>query len=200
MSASASQYAALITSEHALRPKFVAWVQANVQPFVDLQNQLMALQWMVDIDVAVGDQLDKLGEWIGVSRYLKEPILTVTILDDTTYRILLKLFIAMNVWDGTVPGIYEVWNTVFAAQGYELFINDNQDMTMDVVLANPPSNLLVLAVLTGGYFLMRPAGVRITGYWEPSLPFPATPFFGLDAENATISGLDVGAWMVTIPA
>lgn len=119
----------------------------------------------------------------------------VSVLDDDDYRILLKLFIAMNYWDGTVPGIYTIWNTVFATEGYQILIGDNQDMTMDVVFLNPPNAIVILALFTQGYFLLRPAGVRITGFYEPSI---SGPIFGFDVESSVISGWDVGAWMIPI--
>lgn len=193
MSASASQYAALITSEHRPEPKFSAWVEANAQPFVDLQNQMQSLQWLLDLDKAAGDQLDKLGKWVGVSRKLSAAVNGVTVLDDASYRVLLKLFVAMNAWDGTVPGIYAVWETVFSQEQYQILVSDNLDMTMDVIFLNPPTDLLILAILTQGYFLLRPAGVKIDGYWEPSAPYPQTPIMGLDVEDASIKGLDEGA-------
>jgi hypothetical protein len=115
----------------------------------------------------------------------------ISVLDDDDYRTLLKLFIAMNSWDGTVPGIYTIWNSLFPE--YPILVQDNQDMTMTVVFINPPTNVVILALFTQGYFLLRPAGVRITGFFEPSGPLP---IFGADIENATISGPDVG-YLVT---
>ena len=66
---------------------------------------------------------------------------------------------------------------------------------MFIVLLNPPTDLLTLAVITEGYFLMVPAGVLLLGFYEPSLPFPGTPVFGWGAENATVAGWGVGAWV-----
>jgi Protein of unknown function (DUF2612) len=191
-----STYQALVTSEHNLRPNFMAWIAALVQPFVDEQNVLTSFPIIFDIDVAVGDQLDKIGQWVGVSRNLPIEIMGISTLPDASYRILLKLFIAMNQWDGTVPGIYTVWNTVFAAEGYQILVDDGQDMTMFVVFLNPPTDVVILAILTEGYFLLRPAGVRISGYFEPSVP--SIPLFGFDIEDSMVSGFDVGAFVVPI--
>lgn len=188
-------YTGLITSEHNLRPNFVAFVSAICQPSVDQQNQLLAFPTIFDIDNAVGDQLDKLGEWIGVSRNLMQEVMGISVLPDAQYVILLKLFISQNQWGGTVPEIYNIWNTVFAAEGYKILVGDDQDMTMFIVLLNPPTDLLTLAVITEGYFLMVPAGVLLLGFYEPSLPFPGTPVFGWGAENATVAGWGVGAWV-----
>lgn len=123
---------------------------------------------------------------------------SVTSLNDSQYRVLLKLFVAMNAWNGTIPGIYTIWNSVFAQEGFKILVQDDEDMTMVVVLLNPPTDLVILAILTQGYFLLRPAGVEINGFYQPSLPISAVPIFGFDAENATVSGFDVGAWMVPV--
>lgn len=125
---------------------------------------------------------------------------SITSLDDTQYRTLLKLFVAMNAWDGTIPGIYTIWNSVFAQEGFKILVQDDEDMTMVVVLLNPPTDLVILAILTQGYFLLRPAGVEIGGFYQPSLPISSVPIFGFDAENATVSGFNVGAWMVPVAA
>lgn len=121
-------------------------------------------------------------------------------LNDTQFRTLIKLFIAMNAWDGTVPDMYTIWDTVFAAEGLKILVQDNQDMTMTVVFLNPPIDIVVLAILTQGFFLLRPAGVMITGFFEPSFPTSQVPIFGFDVESAVIAGFDVGAWMIEIVA
>jgi uncharacterized protein DUF2612 len=198
MSANVNTYLALVTSEHNLRPNFMAMLAAFLQPHVDQQNGMESFTDLFDVDLAVGDQLDKIGQWVGVSRNLTKVIFGLTKLDDASYRVLLKLFIAQNTWNGTVPGIYSIWNAILAPSYGSILVQDNQDMTMLVVMLTPPGGVLILAVLVQGYFLMRPAGVRISGFFEPSLPFPATPLFGFDVENATISGFDVGAWVVLI--
>jgi Protein of unknown function (DUF2612) len=196
MSLTTSTYTALITSEHNQRPKFMAMIAAIVQAAVDQQNELSTFPALFDVDLAVGDQLDKIGLWVGVSRNLPIEVGGISTLPDASYRILVKLFIAMNQWDGTVPGIYNVWNSVFAAEGYKILVQDDQDMTMFVVFLNPPTDIVILSILTEGYFLLRPAGVRIIGYFEPSVP--SIPLFGFDAEDSMVSGFDVGDWVVPI--
>jgi len=196
MSASPATYLSKITSEHANKPMFSALVAALVQASVDQQNVLQNFAALFDVDNAVGDQLDKIGQWVGVSRNLPVAIHGVSTLDDPTYRVLVKLFIAMNSWDGTVPGIYEIWDAILAPTYGAILVQDNQDMTMLVVLLTPPTAVLILGILLGGYFLLRPAGVGIVGFFEPSVP--DQPIFGFDVENATISGFDVGNWMIPI--
>ncbi|MFM0044135.1 DUF2612 domain-containing protein [Paraburkholderia sediminicola] len=211
-------YTNLITSEHNQRPRFMAMVSLLAQWAVDRQNMLASIPGLYDIDDAVGSQLDAIGLWVGASRNLDLPLTDVyfsfdtaglgfdqgtwlgpfdptsglVALPDAQYRILLYATIAANSWDGTVPGAYTAWNTIFAPLGYSILIQDNQDMTMTVALLGPTPDAITYALFTGGYLSLRPAGVGITGYYLPTLP--GVPLFGFDAENPSISGFDVGCW------
>jgi len=214
------QYLALITSEHNTKPKFMAAVAAEVQPFVDLMATLYKMIGIFTPN-SVGDQLDKVGALIGASRDLPKaingvwftlddpnlgldagtlvgandnPAVGLLVLPDDSYQILIKLKIAMNAWDGTVPGAYRVWNTTFALEGWNIAIQDFQDMTMAVLFIGGIQSVVVQALIISGYFNLRPAGVRIVGFYQPSVP--NIPVFGLDAENSLIAGPDVGALAV----
>jgi hypothetical protein len=67
-------YQNLVTSEHKDKPNFMAMIAATVQGSVDLQNILPVWPSLFDVYTAVGDQLDKLGEWIGVKRNIPIPL------------------------------------------------------------------------------------------------------------------------------
>jgi hypothetical protein len=197
MSVSPSIYQALITSEHQTAPKFMATVAAITQPSCDQQNQMAQFVTLFDLDKATGDQLDKLGQWIGVSRNLKQVIDGVSTLDDATYRVLLKLYVAMNTWDGNVPGMYAIWQQTLQQYLGPILVQDNQDMTMTIFLFDPPSGLLGDLITTPGIFTLRPAGVGLsTNFFEPSVP--GAPAFGFDVETSEISGFDVGAWIIPV--
>lgn len=211
------QYLALITSEHRDKPKFMATVTAEIQPFVDLMTTLCAMIGIFNPN-AVGDQLDKLGARIGASRNLATPISNayftwgntnlgwgagtwlgpnddpagLTVLPDDAFQVLIKLVIAMNNWDGTVPGAYTIWNTVMGSQ-YGLLYQDNQDDTILIVFTGLIESLVVKALITGGYFNIIPAGVRVTEFAQPSIP--NTPVFGWGANNSTVGGWGTGCWI-----
>ena len=116
-----SIYQDLITSEHADKLRFFLTVGASTNPFLDIMSSYVNMMKSFDIDVAVGDQLDKIGEWIGIGRALITPITnvyftfntgpgfdkgmllgeggsssSVTVLDDIHYRLLLKVKIMNN--------------------------------------------------------------------------------------------------------
>lgn len=220
MTAQLTDYTGLITSEHQSAPKFMAMVSLLGQWAVDRRNLLASIPALYDIDNAVGQQLDRVGEWVGISRNLSLPLTGVYFsfdtsgvgfdqgtwlgpfdpttglvsLPDAQYRILLYATIAANNWDGTVPGAYAAWDTIFEPLGYSVLITDNQDMTMNVVLVGPTPDAVTLALFTGGYLNLRPAGVGITNYYLPSVP--GSPVFGFDVENSSIAGFNVGGWVV----
>jgi hypothetical protein len=187
-------YQSLITSEHSDKPKFMAFYSGCVQPLVDLQEFTQSLLVDFDVDSAVGVQLDAIGLWVGISRYLLEPITGIyysvngTVqegvnygilkgvfdsgtdmvrLNDQAYRILIRAKIAANRWDGSIPGAYEVWAAAFGPPGPgvpTLMIQDNQDMSMTVGIGNIVLSALEQALLLGGYIDLRPEGVRVKEY------------------------------------
>lgn len=61
-------YTTLITSEHADKPKFVAIVQTVAGAICDVTSLIQSMPQTFDLDVAVGAQLDILGQWIGQPR------------------------------------------------------------------------------------------------------------------------------------
>jgi hypothetical protein len=140
----------LITSEYRNKPKFSAWASVLFQGLVDAQNTAAKLPTTFDLDTAVGDQLDMVGEWIGATRFIAElipiffswnvpglgwsqapwigpfspPGFQGISLDDYHYRILLKARVAANNWDGTIEGSYAAWRDLFALEGFQVLIQN----------------------------------------------------------------------------
>jgi hypothetical protein len=215
-----SEYTDLITSQHAARPRFVATVEATTQPHVDLKAMIQALPAAFDLDAAVGVQLDAVGEWVGISRFVViplegvyfsfdidgvgfdegywlgryDPVTGSSALPDEAYRSVLKATIALNHWDGTVVGAKRAIEPLFPAN--PIYIQDRQDMSVDVLVGGPPLDRLLAALLKGGYLAMKPMTVRINYVFTS---FPPLPVFGFDADNAYIGGFDHGAWGVDEP-
>jgi hypothetical protein len=214
------EYKKLITSEHNDKPKFMAMVNAGVQPLVKFQQILSDLPRDFDIDFAVGQQLDIVGKWIGRTRDVAIPLTDVyfswgepsvgwglgswmgpfdpasglTRLPDDSYRILLKAKIAANSWDGTIPGAYEVWEEAFGNQS-QIVIQDNQDMSMTVAIFGLPLDAITLALLTGGYIPLKPEGVRINSY---DVAPDNGPIFAWGIDNDLFKGWGEGSWPMHI--
>lgn len=72
--ADVNDYLGLVTSEHNKQPRYMQTVSLSVQGSVDNINLLLAMPALFDIDTAVGDQLDKVGQWVGLTRYLEVPL------------------------------------------------------------------------------------------------------------------------------
>jgi hypothetical protein len=214
--ASLDAYISLVPSENYGQPNFAAWLSAKLQGDVDNQNLLASFPELFNPLTAVGQQLDFVGEWVGISRDLEVPLAGVyfswgipglgwgegtwfapgddpdslIVLPDDTYRTLVLAKIAANHWDGTIPGAYQVWADVFGPG--KILIQDNMDMTLTIIWLGA-QDAVTLALLLGGLFTLRPAGVGVTGYFVSSVP--NAPLFGWGIESATISGWGTGAWI-----
>jgi len=209
-------YLSLFTAQHRDKPRYMAVAQTLLQGPVALQNALLDLPRQFDLDVAIGAQLDVVGEWVGASRGVDTPIegvyfafdtedvgfdegvwkgpfdpdAGVSRLDDDTFRQLIRAKIGANHWDGTVESATPVFNAIFDGETYA-FIQDNQDMSMDIALAGKRPSALFKALLTRGYLPIKPAGVRVNYY---ILPTYDGPLFGFDMDNQYVAGFDKGAW------
>lgn len=218
MSDTVQKYVTLITSEHADKPNFVTMVQDTCQPFADMYDVLASISGLYDLDAAVGSQLDTVGQWIGVTRYLQESITGVYFAFDTAgvgfdqgvwlgpfdpttglvalpddyYRLLLQTKILNNSWPCNNPTAYMLLQDFFGPLGFTVFIIDPANLTMQIgiVGANPPDPLL-LALMTSGELSMRPAGVEMNGFWYQN---QAGPLFAFDISNNNFAGFDQGAW------
>lgn len=210
-------YTSLITSEHQ-KTKFQALVSL-LTGSIDANTQLInSMPALFDLDAAIGQQLDYVGQWIGFSRYISPSVSNVffsldtsglgldqgvwqdvnssaglTVLPDDAYRNLLYARIALNQWDGSISAAINILQLAFPNNA--ILIQDNQDMTMNVGVTGT-LDALTQALLTRGYFNARPCGVQVTTYYTNSVA--NAPFFGLDVENSLISGLDVGAWAIPL--
>lgn len=212
-----NDYTALITSEHRDMPRFAATVAAVVQPLVDQMNLLASMPGKFDLDAAVGAQLDDVGRWVGVSRRIRTPLTgiyfsfdiaglgfdqgiwkgpfdpdtSLTVLDDDTYRLVIRAKIGANHWDGTLEQSAAILNSIFDADTH-VFIEDHQDMSMTIGIAGKVPPATFLALLSGGYIPLKPEGVRVN--YTIVTTVDGSPLFGFDMSNQLVAGFDVGAW------
>jgi Protein of unknown function (DUF2612)/Concanavalin A-like lectin/glucanases superfamily len=192
-----------------------------LQPIADQLQVTNGIPLLFDLDTAVGQQLDYVGQWIGKTRNIEESLTGVffsfdtaglgfdegtwadtasttvlTALPDAQYRLLLYATVAENHWDGTVPNAEKYLNAFWNQFGYYEYIIDNQDMTVTFLLVGPPLNALTAALYYGGYLDIVAAGVGVANHlWvEGSGGIPFAPIFGFDEENFFIAGFDHGIW------
>lgn len=254
-----SIYQDLIPGQNQNQPNFMATIAASVQPFADISSVIQSFPVVYDIDEAVGSNLDTVGLWIGVTRFLTEPINAyfsfdteglgfnqaswfttgdatsgIVSLDDETYRLLLLSKVGANHWNGTKEGAYNAWDTLFGAETVTIVAPDSSgvnvpisalangvqseitaeiytslnniaiqclsNMSMIFVLTGNQPNAIISALFQSGEINLNPAGVMV--YLALPSVYPGgvtggTPLFGLDSENSTVSGLDIGA-LVTV--
>ena len=142
------------------RPKFIGWLDKNIQPFFDAEKLVKSLDEAFDLDLSVGVQMDVTGDIVGRNRTLSfDPADgSSPVLDDETYRLLQKAKISMNQWDGTIPGVFELWSNLFPQ--YELIIQDNQNMTMDIFILGSVTPLQ-RELIVRGYAAPKPFSVGL---------------------------------------
>lgn len=222
MSGSILPYLNLVTSEHLGKPKYAAMLAASLQPSADLIAIYNRIPLLYDVDTAVGSQLDVVGQWVGVDRNLTIPLVGIyfaldtpylgfdqgvwqgpfdpttglTLLPDDLYRILIKVGILNNHWDGSISSAYVLINSIFTGFGYSVYIEDHCNLTMSIGIfgAGVPSGTIE-ALLTTGKFDIKPAGVKISSYFYQSAP---GQIFAFDLNTSVFGGFGSGNWATVV--
>lgn len=217
MSLTVKDYLDLIPSENRQKPNFIAMISMQTGALFNIQDLLAAMIPLFDIDLARGDQLDIIGEWVGISRNIAVPIPTtdilfewdgtltngwdfgvwqddtqpteITSLPDDVYRTFVKAKIAANKWNGSLEDMYAVWDSVFT--DITIFIKDNQDMSYDIGFIGRPVDSLTLALIETGYLPLKPEGVRVNIIYSP---VDDGPLFAWDVDTDYFKGWDEGSW------
>ena len=192
MTPSTNKYTDLIAGYHFEKPLFTQWIYALTQPLITAQNRLAEMQADFDIDTAVGVQLDAVGVRVGISRKLPVSITGVffsfdiagvgfdegiwlgryespegiTTLDDGTYRNILKTKVLVNHWNGTINGLYYLLDQVALIFVCFIKYKDNQNMTVNILLANDTTPPIVWNVLSRGLVDITTAGVMVNFYQD----------------------------------
>jgi len=210
-------YLSLITSQYADQPNFLSTVAINVSPMVRVQELLNLFITLFDIDTPpVGDQLDIIGKWVGVSRTISVPISgngiwfswddnandngwdlgswqpsdgnnQITVLPDDAFLTLIRAKIGANSWDGTTEGAYAIYTALFPDN--EVLIQDYGNMSYAIIFLGPAISPLDAALFSGGYVPLKPEGVQVTAYYRGT-----PPIFSWDQDTTLLKGWDQGNW------
>ena len=190
----ARDYTSIITSEYnsGVSPKFQELV-SQLGAIFGANYDVMANAWQyVDLDTAIGAQLDAIGLWVGATRRIPVPLniffsldtaglgfdqgiwagpydpeTGIVNLDDGTFRAVLRGVIGFNHWDGSTKQYNAIMNSVFNPMGTTFKLVDNQNMTMTAVLAGAAVSAALQSELQTNQLNIKPAGVSITGYTFP---------------------------------
>jgi hypothetical protein len=145
-----NDYLALIPPLYANKPNFNATIAASVASFADVQSFFANLSQAFDLNVAVGAQLDVVGQWVGQSRKVTIPVAQpwftwsdplrgwsqgywqgpninaayIDSLDDDTYRRLLYAKIIANYGDGQTDSAQAALNAYFINPATHVFVED----------------------------------------------------------------------------
>lgn len=181
------RYLSLITSQHQNKPKFKAWLSAPLAMLESCSEVAENLYTHFDLDTATGKQLDIMGQVVGVGRRVdfQPGDGSSPRLDDDTYRIVLKAKIIKNQWKGTLPELYDIWETLFSDAF--IVLQDNQDMSIDALIIGLFSDLQ-RDLITHGYIIPKPLGVRINYIYSEN------PFFSYGLSNRDFKGYGEGYW------
>ena len=191
----AKSYLPLITSEHRDKPKYSAFVDLLTHACDEQVDTLASLSLLYDLDAAVGNQLDVVGVWVGISRkqrvplgaavftwndpakgwnyaswkHANDPSEGVVLLDDATYRLVLRARIACNYWIGTVGAAGVIGNTVLLDDAVVMQMTDHFDMSVTVTVTGP-ANAALRALIERNLIYPKTAGVRINYYFPGTDP------------------------------
>lgn len=177
-------YRDLITHQYGKSARFIAWLDTALGVVDDATSLTLAMHEHFDIDTAAGAQLDTIGRIVGRSRVLPfEPTSASPVLDDATYRTLLRAKIGINHWNGQLASLQQLWQVLFPDR-YVVVI-DNQNMTLNIICIGAWSNL-EKEIIEHDLIVPRPQGVLINYVFGAA--------FGYDLDTELIKGYDQGNW------
>ncbi|MDU1232317.1 DUF2612 domain-containing protein [Clostridium butyricum] len=164
------KYLNSVTSQHRDKKKFIAWLSSSLTIIDHAYIMTKNMDNDFDLDNALGVQLDMLGQSIGRKRMLTfQPLNDHNpVMDDETYRLVLKAKVAMNNWDGKTESAYEIWDNTFKDIGLQ--IQDNQDMSVTAYVTGYV-NQIRQDLIQHGYIVPKPEGVRINYVGKSDIGF-----------------------------
>lgn len=146
-------YASLLILQYRNKPK----AREDIKHLVNLylaDGVVFQFQDLLDVDKAVGAWLDLIGKIVGAPRNVPD----VGLLDDDDYRILIKFKILKNIMRASNK---EMDDALYSLFGGEVLLNNNQDLSINYIVATSIDTPLQAALLLG--YLTSPAGIEF-GY------------------------------------
>ncbi len=178
------KYLNSVTSQHRDKKKFIAWLSSSLTIIDHAYIMTKNMDNDFDLDNALGVQLDMLGQSIGRKRMLTfQPLNDHNpVIDDETYRLVLKAKVAMNNWDGKTESAYEIWDNTFKDIGLQ--IQDNQDMSMTAYVTGYV-NQIRQDLIQHGYIVPKPEGVKINYIGKTPINFNKYSYIVVSSQQTT---------------
>jgi Protein of unknown function (DUF2612) len=214
-------YLNLVTEQYEESPDFLAMISLGMSCPVQVQSLMTQMQSILfNLSTpAIGNQLDIIGQWVGISRDVSIPAIgiyfswddtvadgwdagswaptdsppTIVALPDDAYLNLINAKIAANKWDGSTEQFYDILSEAFPM--YTILLVDHQDMSYSLGIIGNPVDSLTLALFTGGYIPVRPEGVMVSDYFTNT---NTGPIFGWDLDTSAVQGWDDGSWVTIL--
>lgn len=170
-------YLALVETQHSPRPRFMAVLRKYLEDAQGASDVAEDLHTGFSIENAVGDQLDVLGQLVGVNRnypYQGSEYET-TRMNDDQYRLVIQATIAKNSWDGSFHSFADTWNEIFAGQSVSAVVVDRAvtaDQTDKKIMAcrvyiDGDFDNDIAQLIAAGYVFPKPMGVEMTYAVKP---------------------------------
>lgn len=178
------KYLNSVTSQHRDKKKFIAWLSSSLTIIDHAYIMTKNIDNDFDLDNALGVQLDMLGQSIGRKRMLTfQPLNDHNpVMDDETYRLVLKAKVAMNNWDGKTESAYEIWDNTFKDIGLQ--IQDNQDMSMTAYVTGYV-NQIRQDLIQHAYIVPKPEGVKINYIGKTPINFNKYSYIVVSSQQTT---------------
>ena len=184
------KYLELITSEYGQKSKYNEYVKAFLDMCSPAVVNYQEFTTLFNLENAVGDQLDKIGELVGIGRKLPfESSDVPAVLTDSQYSKVIKSKIYINHWDGTIQQMALIFSVVFKDLPFDII--DNQDMTYSIVIVDPNMTDEDEVILKYGFTVPKPSGVKV------DYTVRREEVFGWDLSNSFVKGWDEGIWANT---
>jgi hypothetical protein len=116
---------------------------------------------------------------------------TSPVLDDATYRTVLRCRIFQNHWDGQITSILMTWPQLFP--GGLITIDDHMNMSATISIGGLSSSILQNLALNG-YLVPRPEGVQYN-YTQGGGGTSDLPSFGFDQNTPYVAGFDLAHFL-----
>lgn len=165
-------YKDLVPMDNSQKEKFMSFLTMILTPLINLGASVETMDMAFDLYNAAGNQLDVIGELVGVKRLLPYSLASPLVIDngdgtttriytneleDEEYRLMIMLKIAKNEWNGTNQQLCDIYQMIFG-QNYTFSYFDNQDSSVTFVVTGDISQRMV-EMISATDNLIVPAGV-----------------------------------------
>ena len=152
------EYELLVSDRNSRRTKYMSLVNALLTAASGNASALEAMDMAFTVDNAAGEQLDILGDLVGVKRLLDyKPSVGDREMSDEEYRLCIRMAVARNEWDGTNEGAFSAYS-VLANNDVNINYYDNQDQTVTLTVVDALS-IRIYEILRNIGVLLVPVGI-----------------------------------------